>query len=154
MSWEDNVHVLTTSRTTSFLVQPMPAETSRSCVKPILFCNGDIVLGPRVRYETLSITAFFIGVLHRNTELTKTPRESFLSAYNCYLPNQTQFARPPAGTCFEFHRCILVTSSGNSRYFERKRSCVLYFWLYLCKTFGEIWPLQRVKVEVLISLVK
>ena len=128
MAWEGTVHVLTSSRTTSFLVQPMPAETSRSFVKPILFCNGDIVLGPRVRYETLSITAFFIGVLHRNTELTKTPREPFLSAYNSYLPHQTQFARPPAGTCSEFHRCILVTTSGNSRYFGRKR---LFGFLFL-----------------------
>ena len=28
-------------------------------------------------------------MLHRNTDFNKTPLESFLSTYNCYLPHQT-----------------------------------------------------------------
>ena len=61
----------------------------------LFICDVAIVLGFSGPSEpTLFLPFFFYVPLARNLEFTKTPRESFLAAYDCYLVHPTSSHTP------------------------------------------------------------
>ena len=90
----------------------------------------------------------FFGAV--NFEFTKTPRESFLAAYDCCLAHPTP-SHTPSGTSLNLGGCSCFWGAVAVRKVKCKRSVEGCFFVSFCvlpQKIGKVRPPQRLKAEV------